>query len=209
MIKKLDDDGFTIVELLISTAVFTTILLIVTFGIIQISRMFTSGFIQTQTQNVAVSLSDQLTRDIEFSSASSIQTDQLVNISGTNYYYFCTYQFEYFYTPGGSLYKIPLATITNCQTPDTKWLSNSQTQNLLSSNMKVLNNSGFNDSSQQSIINNGASSGLYTINLDILYGNTTNLVQNNKATLWICKPVVIVGPFCANYILNTQAYAQD
>jgi prepilin-type N-terminal cleavage/methylation domain-containing protein len=209
MIKKLDQKGFTIVELLIATAVFTTILFIVTYGIIQISRMFTNGFIQTQTQNVAVSLADQLTRDVEFSSSSSIGSDKEANVSGSIFYYFCTYQYEYFYNPSGSLYKIPISAITNCLPPISSWVTNPQTQNLLSASMKILNYSGYDDASQQSIISSGSASGLYSINLDILYGNTDNLVQNDNSSQWVCKPVVAIGPFCANYNLNTQAYAQD
>jgi prepilin-type N-terminal cleavage/methylation domain-containing protein len=210
MTKKLDQNGFTIVELLIATAVFASILFIVTYGIIQISKTFTNGFIETQTQNVAISLSDQLTRDVEFSSG-SIGTDRgPININNNNYYYFCTNQEEYFYNPGGSFYKIPISAITNCGSPQSSWLTNAQTQNLLSSNMEILNNlPAYNDSSQQGIIANGSTSGLYSISLDILYGSTSNLVQNANNTQWVCKPTVIIGPFCATYTLTTGAYAQN
>ena len=209
MIKKLDQRGFTIVELLIATAVFASVLFIVTYGIIQISKMFTNGFIQTETQNVAVSLSDQLTRDIEFSSA--ITSDQgPITSGGITYYYFCTSQYEYFYTPGANLYKIPISIIAKCQSPQSSWITTySQTQTLLSSSMEILNNlSAYNDSSQQSIISSGSVSGLYSVNLDILYGNTSNLEQNASKSQWVCKPTVIVGPFCATYTLETGAYAQ-
>ena len=211
MIKKLDHNGYTIVELLIATAVFAAVLFIVTYGIIQISKTFTNGFIQTQTQNVAVSLSDQLTRDVEFSSASSIGSDKgPITVSGKSYYYFCTYQDEYFYNPGGSFYKIPISVITNCGSPQASWLTNSQTQSLLSNNMEILNNlPAYNDSTQQSIIASGSTTGLYSINLDVLYGGTNNLVQNTNKTQWVCKPTVIIGPFCSTYTLTTGAYAQD
>jgi len=211
MIKKLGKKGFTIVELLIATAVFTAVLFIVTYGIIQISKIFTNGFIQTQTQNVAVSISDQLTRDVEFSSASSIGDDSgPVTVSGNSYYFFCTYQDEYFYNPGGNLYKIPISAITNCGSPQTSWLTNSQTQNLLSSKMEVLNHlTAYDDSSQKSIIMADGPTGLYSISLDILYGGTNNLVQNVNNSQWVCKPTVIIGPFCATYTITTGAYAQD
>ena len=101
MIKKVDQNGFTIIELLVATSVFTSVLFIVTYGIIQISKTYTNGFIRSQTQNIAVSLSDTLTRDIEFSSTASIQPDLSVQVktgSGTvDYYYFCSTQNEYFY----------------------------------------------------------------------------------------------------------------
>jgi len=212
MIKKLDQKGFTIIELMIATAVFATVLFIVTYGIIQISKMFTNGFIQTQTQNVTASLSDQLTRDVQFSSSSAIGPDQgpVLLSNGLSYYYFCTYQYEYFYNPGGNFYKIPISAISSCQPPHPSWLTNSQNQSLLSGNMEILNNlPGYDDSSQQSIIATGSTGGLYSINLDILYGSTGNLVQNDNSTQWVCQPTVLIGPFCATYSLTSEAYAQN
>ncbi|HEY5268085.1 MAG TPA: prepilin-type N-terminal cleavage/methylation domain-containing protein [Candidatus Saccharimonadales bacterium] len=214
MIKKLDQKGFTIVELLIATSVFASILLIVTYGIIQISKMYTNGFIQSQTQNVTVSLSDQVTRDIGFSSASSITPDisAQVTVPGqgiTTYYYFCTNQNEYFYLPGGSIYEISLGNIggqgcTPSVINNTKY--SGYIQNLLSSNnMEILNHTSYYNQNMVSQL----SPGLYSANIDVLYGSTGNLVQNSIGTQWICRPTVLIGPFCANYNLSTQVNTQD
>ena len=214
MIKKLDQKGFTIVELLIATSVFASILLIVTYGIIQISKMYTNGFIQSQTQNVTVSLSDQITRDIGFSSAISIKPDTSVQVtipgqSTTTYYYFCTNQNEYFYVPGGSISEISLGKIGGLGCTSSV-INNSQDsgyiQNLLSSsNMEILNHTSYYN---QNMITK-LSTGLYSVNIDILYGSTSNLTQNSIGTQWICRPTVLIGPFCANYNLSTQVNTQD
>ncbi len=220
MIKKLDQNGFTIIELLIATSVFTAVLFIVTYGVIQISKTYTNGFIRGQTQNIAVSLSDTMTRDIEFSTTASITTDQSAQVTKTGsqatiYYYFCTTQNEYFYIPGGNIYKIPIVSLQgvlgsqNCFSPQ-QFINNSglsaDTQSLLSpNNVEILNHTVYDN---QSMLSN-VSSGLYSVNIEILYGNQSNLVQNNNGSQWICRPTVLIGPFCAIYSFSTQAYTQN
>jgi hypothetical protein len=137
--------------------------------------------------------------------------------SGTvDYYYFCSTQNEYFYIPGGSLYKIPLIFLQkvlgsqNCFSPQ-QFIGNTQissnTQSLISpNNVEILNNlPPYNNQGVLSMI----STGLYSVNLDILYGNLTNLVLNNNRSQWICRPTVLIGPFCAIYSFSTQAYTQN
>lgn len=62
-----DNRGFTILELLISTTVFSVILLLCTFGLIQIGRNYYRGATITRTQNVARSVMSTLTQSIQFS----------------------------------------------------------------------------------------------------------------------------------------------
>ena len=217
MTLKANQKGFTIIELLIATTVFSTVLLIVTYGIIQISKMYTSGFIQSQTQNNAISISNKIAQDIEFSITSSINTEQKVTItkngSPTTYYYFCTTNNEYYYIPSGSLYQIPIADLHSSCTSPASIINNatlaSETNNLLSSNgnMVILNHSLYDSSS--SMISVDGNSGLYTVSLDVLYGNSSNLEYNKNTGQYNCKATVLVGPFCAIYPLTTQAYAQD
>jgi hypothetical protein len=42
-----------------------------------------------------------------------------------------------------------------------------------------------------------------------MYGNISNIEQNAKATQLICKPIVLIGPFCAVYSLTTQANVEN
>lgn len=58
--------GFTIVELMIATAVFAVVLLVITAGVLQFSRSYYQGVIAGRTQNVARQLMDDVTHDIEF-----------------------------------------------------------------------------------------------------------------------------------------------
>lgn len=212
MTKKIDQKGFTIIELLIATSVFATVLLIVTYGIIQISRMYTNGFIQTQTQNDAVSISNKLAQDVEFSAVSSITSEQNAQVTKTGfpaatYYYFCTTNNEYFYTSLGSLYQIPLPS-GGCSTPSSFINTAGNITNLLSTdnNVVILNHSTYDT---KNMISTSGNSGLYTVNIAVLYGDKNNLEYNGNTGQYNCQPTVLIGPFCSIYSLNTQAYTQN
>ena len=62
-----NNKGFTILELLISTTVFSVILLLCTFGLVQVGRNYYRGATITRTQNVARSVMSTLTQSIQFS----------------------------------------------------------------------------------------------------------------------------------------------
>ena len=62
-----NNKGFTLLELLISTTVFSVILLLCTFGLVQVGRNYYRGATITRTQNVARSVMSTLTQSIQFS----------------------------------------------------------------------------------------------------------------------------------------------
>lgn len=64
---KSNQQGFTIVELLIATLVFSTIILVITFGIIQFSRSYYRGVTTSNLQNTARSVIDSISQAIQFS----------------------------------------------------------------------------------------------------------------------------------------------
>jgi len=64
--KHSGEQGFTIVELLISSLIFSLILLVVTIGIIQISRVYYKGITESTTQNTARSIVDTISQAIQF-----------------------------------------------------------------------------------------------------------------------------------------------
>lgn len=68
MIRKLNKKGFTIMELMIATAVFSVLLLIASGVIVQLSRQFYKGLIQSKTQEVARNIGEEIARNIQFSS---------------------------------------------------------------------------------------------------------------------------------------------
>lgn len=59
--------GFTIMELMIATVVFSVVLLLVTAGILQISRVYYKGMTEAATQNTARNIIDVISQGIQFS----------------------------------------------------------------------------------------------------------------------------------------------
>lgn len=58
--------GFTILELMLATVVFSTVLLLVTTGIIQIAKVYYKGVTEANTQNTARAIIDSISQAIQF-----------------------------------------------------------------------------------------------------------------------------------------------
>lgn len=66
MSQKRTGAGFTIIELLIATAIFSVILLIITTAVLQFSKQYYKGVIASSTQGTARALIDDVARSIQF-----------------------------------------------------------------------------------------------------------------------------------------------
>lgn len=66
--------GFTIIELMVATAVFAVLLLVITFGILQISRVYYKGITESNTQNTARTIADIIGQSIQFSGGNIVTT---------------------------------------------------------------------------------------------------------------------------------------
>lgn len=73
MTKRLKNNqkGFTIVELMIASAVFAMVLLLITVGIIQVGKLFYKGTTSADTQEVARSIMADITSVIQFGGSDS------------------------------------------------------------------------------------------------------------------------------------------
>lgn len=89
--KRADGQGFTIVELLIATAVFAVVLLVAQVSFVQIGHLFYKGVSITQTQDTA----DHIFQDV----SGNFQTAASVNYSppGSTYHYICIGNTRYTY----------------------------------------------------------------------------------------------------------------
>jgi type II secretory pathway pseudopilin PulG len=78
--KRLDaQEGFTIAELLIATAVFSTVLLLCTYGLLEIGRTYTKGTTTSRTQEVARSILENVTEAIQFGGGTVSTLPQAAN----------------------------------------------------------------------------------------------------------------------------------
>lgn len=64
------DRGFTIIELLIATMVFSLILIVITAGVLRFTRQYYKGVISNQTQNTTRAIIDDVARAVQFNSGS-------------------------------------------------------------------------------------------------------------------------------------------
>jgi hypothetical protein len=65
-----NEEGFTIIELLIATTVFTLILILLTTGVLAVTRLYEKGIIESHTQTATRNILDDITNSIQFSGAS-------------------------------------------------------------------------------------------------------------------------------------------
>jgi prepilin-type N-terminal cleavage/methylation domain-containing protein len=68
MPKQLSSKGFTVIELLIASAIFALVLILITTGILQFSRQYYKGVLASKTQNTARTILNDITRAIQLNS---------------------------------------------------------------------------------------------------------------------------------------------
>src|SRR5665213_3376754 len=91
-----ETSGFTIIELLIATSVFSIILLITASTLVGISQTYIKGSVQDQTQQTARSVLTDLSQDIQFNSVSGVNGIPITTVYG-NEYFFCIGNDVYIY----------------------------------------------------------------------------------------------------------------
>lgn len=91
--RKMDNKGFTIIELMIAISILSVIMLISSTAIIFIARQYQNGVTRTTLQSASRQLHQKFTDSIKFSGGEIIQTDSdgySVICVGDSRYYFKT-----------------------------------------------------------------------------------------------------------------------
>lgn len=63
---KINNKGFTIIELMVATAAFSVILLIASVSVIQIGKLYYRSILQSRTQETVRKISDEISQSIQF-----------------------------------------------------------------------------------------------------------------------------------------------
>ncbi|HSW79189.1 MAG TPA: prepilin-type N-terminal cleavage/methylation domain-containing protein [Candidatus Saccharimonadales bacterium] len=92
--------GFTIVELMIASVVFSLVLVLITYGVIRFNQAYYGGVVQTATQNVARSVIDSVTQGIQLNGGEVAQLTPVAGWSGV-----CVGNQFYQFQQGKQLYK--------------------------------------------------------------------------------------------------------
>lgn len=197
--------GFTIVELMIASVVFSVVLLLCTVGIIQISRTYYKGITTTKTEQTARSVLDRISQSIQFSGGTVTQTP---SPDATRDQYFCINNELYSYHLGQELIDGPnynhALVVTNAACSGAQSLGTRSTptgQELLSPNMRLAK------LSVKSLGNNN----LYRVTVRVVYGDDDLLLDQlaangsagNDGVLDTCKGATAGAQFCAVSELST------
>lgn len=109
------NSGFTLVELMIASAVFGTVLLLITIAVMQIGRTYFKGITSTRTQEAARSITDEVAQALQFGSGDPVIVPGMVCSGGKKFSYQIDQQ-----VVGGSGNALKMVEVTNCdgQTPN-------------------------------------------------------------------------------------------
>jgi prepilin-type N-terminal cleavage/methylation domain-containing protein len=191
--------GFTILELLIATLIFSVILLLCAAALIQLGRVYYKGVIRNQTLETTRLATDVISQAIQFSGKDSIVSPITANngsqgfcVDNRRFSYVQNVQMSDSPGAGQTAHAFVVDDVSGCSSamPAQDLRSGSVTgRELLAPRMRIQN---------FSLTQNPADNMLWQINLKVLYGDD-NLI-NSSGT---CVSSGIGGEFCAQSSLNT------
>ncbi len=198
--------GFTIVELLIATAIFSTVLVIVISGFLQIGRLFYKGITVNNTQQVSRQILDSATNDVRFNNSVNRtffdpddQSQGFYCIGNARY----TFNLHYIVTPTDNwqngaknfgLLRDTLYGATACSDPTDPLTPFNNPQELLSPNMQL---NEFN-------VTPVGGGQVYIIVVDVVSGNINAVNVDAETKEASCQSTLKNSEFCSQSRLSTQ-----
>ena len=200
---KLPEKGFTIIELLIATMIFTVILLVLTYGVFAISKAYYKGLNQSDTQNTARTILSDVIQSVEFGGGDSIaqmygsvaNNDLSATPNSDNFGALCIGTQRYSYVLGTELtnanHVLVQDTNSDCETNGTQDLTSPSVvgKELMSPKMRL---------AVLDLIN-VAGSNLYKIHIRVVYGNN-DVLCNEAAVSGSCNPTAPTMPNPSDYV---------
>ena len=194
--------GFTIIELMIATTVFSLVLLLCTYGLIQVSRVYYKGVTSGRVQETLRTVTDNVTRVIQFSGG-TVVPPPTTTTNGTPFV-FCIDDQRYSVVTDRQLVEgnpnetqsqishvLVVDTFPGCNSssaPQDLTQAAISGQELLSPNMRL---------SKFEIKN--ISTNLYEVNIRVVYGDNDVLSSDHTS----CANVKAGTQFCAVGELNS------
>jgi len=210
---KIDDtkSGFTIIELMIATTIFSLVLMICLAGILQITKMYYRSVTQNNTRETARSITDEIGEAIRFSSQAirlgpAVLGPQINDVSGNtpDTGYFCIGDKRYTYAIDRQVKTEP--TENTKQKKHALWVDteggctgaldldddkpSDVGRDLIPVNMRLY---------ELSITNSPTNSDMYEISVGVAYGDDDLLFPRPKAspTELTCEGAFAGSEFCA------------
>lgn len=199
--KRINNKGFTIVELMIASAVFSVVLLLCATAIVQVGRMFYKGTIVNRTQTTTRNTTDDISQAIQFNSGSGgfFRSGTQV-FSGVTVASYCFGNVRYSFAPPA--YSLGLAvgqlphilwkdrvTGSACDPVDITNAGISGGQEMLGDDMRLV------QFDPVEIIVPPNPSGVWTVTVMVAYGATNDLFTD--ASFDTCVGSSLGGQFCS------------
>lgn len=192
---KTNQKGFTILELLIATTVFSVILLIATTGIIRIGNMYYKGITTSKTQEALRGISSEIASSIQLANGSKTNVSATRFCLGDNRY---TYFLNNKYTRGSEttsgLYYETLTPGSSCSTCSGSCVLDAR--QMLADNMRLLSFS----------VNSltGSNNKVWNVFVKVAYGDTDLLTNYNATAAQNADPVYLANVNCRSGIAGSN-----
>ena len=187
--------GFTIVELMVATTVFSIVMLIGLAAVTQIGKMYYKGVVTSQTQEVARAISNNIAQSVQLSSG------EITSPSGASGS-FCVGNVRYSYVLDQEIeidqpHILWSDTLDNCKNvahpsllvPMTATPGGVDGKELMGQNMRL---------STITLTQFGTTS-LYDLTVGVIYGDTGTLLASHQA----CSGSYLTAQFCAVTNIST------
>ena len=194
--------AFTVVELIMATAVFSVVLLLGLTGFIQIGKMFYKGVTLSQTRDASSNVLQTVTNDIKLASDTARPVPNMSNA-------ICIGNHRYSYQIGRKLtaldggspsqYALKRETFNNpgeCMNSSISPSSTSASTELLQNNMRL---------AKFSVSQIGATN-LHSVNIKVIYGDDDDLTTTSDYNAAQCKASPVGTEYCAVSELSTIVY---
>lgn len=206
-----NQQGFTLVELLIATTIFSVILMAAAAALVQMGRLYYKGVIAAKTQNVTRTVIDDVSRSIQFSSGNDAEAT-LPGDATVKAKCFGDIRFTYILREQVGP-QVPHALwqdkigAAGCDedVPDLRQenpygdpAQNSQGRELLSKGMRLQD---FNIQAQA-----GSNDDIFIITVKVIYGENDLLNDPDNPTA--CKGSTVGGQWCAISDLSSVVYSR-
>lgn len=191
--------GFTIVELIMATAVFSLVLLLGLTGFIQVGRMFYKGVTISQTKDVVTTTVQTISGDIKLAKAVQVlnggTTSPTVCIGNHRYSVRLNTAVDTSASNGNYALKREIMPSDICDTNPIS-IAQAASPELLGNRMRLL---------KFDVREIGSGTDLYFVNIKIAYGADEDFENPNTAGAQ-CKNSVVSSQFCATTEFSTYVY---
>lgn len=204
---KQNQAGFTLIELMIATTIFAVILLAATVTLIQVGRMYYKGVITSKTQNAARTITDDITRTLQFSGGTAPRIGPIAGTPQTWAVCFADKRLSFALNVQApeqinhALWQETVAGPSTCASNPVNLTATNpgglDGKDLLEQHMRL---------TKLEVTQSPGSAEVYNVTVGVAYGATDLFNLDGLGNPVSCKGTVVGGQWCAISEINTQVF---